>query len=103
MKTIWKQALNIDIPTPFPRMSFNEAISRFGSDKPDTRFALELKDVTHIFKGSSIDIFSKAINQGETVKAINIKKLGNLGQKEADSIQEEARRTGAKVPIPYGS
>src|SRR5437762_6568215 len=75
LKRIWKTALNIEIPTPFPRLSYHEALSRYGIDKPDTRFGLELLDLTEDFRASSFKVFSGAIANGGVVKAINAKGL----------------------------
>src|SRR5947209_2632859 len=64
LKRVWKTALNIDIPTPFKRLTFHEAIDRFGIDKPDTRFEIELVDFTEEFRASSFKVFSGAIANG---------------------------------------
>ena len=71
LKRIWKTALNIDIPTPFPRLSYEEALSRYGIDKPDTRFGLELLDLTEEFRESKFKVFSGAVASGGVVKALN--------------------------------
>ena len=60
MQRIWKTALNVDIPTPFKRLSFQEAMDRYGMDKPDTRFAMELADFTEVFRASAFKVFSGA-------------------------------------------
>ncbi len=94
---IWRETLNISIPTPFPRMKFSEAMSRFGVDKPDTRYGLEITDISQYFHGSTINIFKKAIESKETIKALNIKKLSNaISHKELDSINDEAKIAGSK-------
>src|SRR5436189_1658298 len=75
LKRIWKTALDIDVPTPFKRLSFEEALNRYGIDKPDTRFGMELADFTEEFRASSFKVFSGAIANGGVVKALNAKGL----------------------------
>jgi len=96
LKRIWKTALNIDIPTPFPRLSFHEALSRYGIDKPDTRFGLELIDLTEDFRASGFKVFSGAIANGGVVKALNAKGLAGATQGQIDSMTEQAKSFGAK-------
>jgi len=96
LKRIWKTALNIDIPTPFPRLSFHEALSRYGIDKPDTRFGLELIDLTEDFRSSGFKVFSGAIANGGVVKALNAKGLAGATQGQIDSMTEQAKSFGAK-------
>src|SRR4051812_42250347 len=80
LKRVWKSALNLDIPTPFPRLSFHEALGRYGIDKPDTRFGLELLDFTEEFRASSFKVFNGAIANGGVVKALNAKGLAGATQ-----------------------
>src|SRR5690606_12257475 len=89
-------ALDIDIPTPFKRMSFQEAISRFGVDKPDTRFGLELVDLTEDFHGSTFKVFQNVITSGGVVKALNAKGLAGVTQGQVDTLTEIAKSFGAK-------
>src|SRR5438477_2252797 len=96
LKRIWKTALNIDIPTPFPRLSFHEALSRYGIDKPDTRFGLELIDLTEDFRASGFKVFSGAIANGGVVKALNAKGLAGATQGQIDTMTEQAKSFGAK-------
>src|SRR5512137_2471507 len=96
LKRIWKTALNIDIPTPFKRLSFQEAINRYGVDKPDTRFGMELVDFTEEFRGSKFKIFSGAVANQGVVKAINAKGLACVTQGQVDTMTEAARSFGAK-------
>ncbi len=70
---IFKEAKGIDIPAPFPRMSYNEAMNRFGSDKPDTRFGIELTELSDIFTNSAFKVFRSIVETGGTIKAINAK------------------------------
>jgi aspartyl-tRNA synthetase len=96
LERVWKTALNIDIPTPFPRLTFVEALNRYGIDKPDTRFALELVDFTEEFRTSSFKVFSGAIGSGGVVKAINAKGLASATQGQIETMTETAKSFGAK-------
>ena len=75
LKRVWKTALNMDIPTPFKRISFEEALNRWGIDKPDTRFGMELVDFTEDFRGSKFGVFGNCVAGGGVVKAMNAKGL----------------------------
>ena len=96
LKRVWKTALNMDIQTPFKRMSFNEAISRFGVDKPDTRFGMELVDLTEDFRSSAFKVFSGTVANGGVVKAINAKGLACATQGQIDAMTETAKSFGAR-------
>ncbi|HOX59947.1 MAG TPA: aspartate--tRNA ligase [Candidatus Paceibacterota bacterium] len=96
LKRIWKSTLNIDVPTPFKRLTFQEAINRYGSDKPDTRFGMELVDFTEEFRGSKFKIFSGAVANQGVVKAINAKGLASVTQGQMDTMTEYAKSFGAK-------
>ncbi|HNQ87632.1 MAG TPA: aspartate--tRNA ligase [Verrucomicrobiota bacterium] len=93
---IWKVALGVDLPTPFPRMAFVEALNRFGIDKPDTRFGLELVDLTEEFRGSAFKVFSGAIQGGGVVKALNAKSLAGVTQGQMETMTALAKEGGAK-------
>ncbi|HEV7926972.1 MAG TPA: aspartate--tRNA ligase [Verrucomicrobiae bacterium] len=96
LKRVWKTALDRDIPTPFPRLSFQEALNRFGIDKPDTRYGLELADFTEEFRGSSFKIFSGAIAAGGVIKVLNAKGLADATQGQIETMTEYAKSLGAK-------
>jgi aspartyl-tRNA synthetase len=96
LKRIWKTALDIDVPTPFKRLSYREAIDRYGIDKPDTRFGMELADFTEEFRGSKFKIFSGAVANQGVVKAINAKGLACVTQGQMDTMTETAKNFGAK-------
>jgi aspartyl-tRNA synthetase len=96
LKRVWKTALNIDIPTPFRRLPFKEAIDRFGIDKPDTRFGMELVDFTEDFRGSSFKVFSGTIANDGVVKAINAKGMACATQGQVDTMTELAKSLGAR-------
>src|SRR2546423_7299565 len=96
LKRVWKVALNIDVPTPFKRLTFQEAVNRYGVDKPDTRFGMELADFTEEFRGSGFKVFSGAIANQGIVKAINAKGLAGATQGQIDTMTETAKGFGAK-------
>src|SRR5581483_9629904 len=93
---VWKAALNMEIPTPFKRLSFVEALNRYGIDKPDTRFAMELADFTEEFRASTFKVFSGAVTNGGVVKAINAKGLAGATQGQIETMTEYAKSFGAK-------
>jgi aspartyl-tRNA synthetase len=97
MAKVMKEVKNIEVTLPFPRMTYDEAMSRFGSDKPDTRFGLELVNVSEIVKDSSFKVFSGAVANGGEVKAINVKGAANkYSRKDIDALGEFAAVYGAK-------
>ena len=97
LKRTWKETLGIDIPTPFPRMAYQEAMDRFGIDKPDTRFGMEIQDLTGLFKNSSFKVFNGAANTpGSVVRAINAKGLADITQGELTNFENIAKSAGAK-------
>ncbi len=96
LKRVWKTALGMDISTPFKRLTFADALNRFGIDKPDTRFGMELVDFTEDFKASSFKVFSGAVAAGGVVKAINAKGLACATQGQIKTMTEYAKSFGAK-------
>lgn len=97
MKRVFKDALGVDIATPIPRLTYKEAMERFGSDKPDTRYGLEITDLTDAVKSSEFVVFSGAINGGGSVRCINAKGAYSvLTRKEIDKLTEAAKGSGAK-------
>ncbi|MGG6431103.1 aspartate--tRNA ligase [Anoxybacillus sp. D401a] len=97
MARVMKIAKGIDIPTPFPRMSYDEAIARYGSDKPDTRFGLELVDLSEQVKDCGFKVFASAVQNGGQVKAINVKGAADkYSRKDIDALTEYVARYGAK-------
>src|SRR6266581_3552900 len=96
LKRVWKTALNLDVPTPFKRLSFQQAINRFGVDKPDARFGMELADFTEEFCASAFKVFSGAIANHGVVKALNAKGFAGATQGQVDAMTELARSFGAK-------
>ena len=97
MKKVMHDVKGIDIEIPFKRMPYDEAMGRYGSDKPDTRFGMELQDVSDIVKNSSFKVFAGAVESGGQVKAINVKGASdNYSRKDIDALGEFASRYGAK-------
>src|SRR3954464_4586955 len=96
LKRIWKVALDIDIPTPFKRICFEEALNRYGIDKPDTRFGMELVDFTEEFRASTFKVFSGAIANGGVIKALNAKGMAGATQGQIETMTEYAKSFGAK-------
>jgi aspartyl-tRNA synthetase len=94
MKHVVKKAIGIDIEIPFPRMTYDESMSRFGSDKPDMRFGLEIKDITDIVAGSTSDMLKGAADKGGAF-AIGTAEGAALSRKQVDALEEAARKVGA--------
>lgn len=97
IKRVFKEALNVDIPTPFPRYTYNQVMERYGSDKPDTRFDMELFDLTDEVKNSGFGVFKSAIEGGGSVRGITAKNaVKTYSRKEIDKLTEFVRGIGAK-------
>ncbi|MEE2813886.1 MAG: aspartate--tRNA ligase [Verrucomicrobiota bacterium] len=96
LKRVWKVALDIDIPTPFPRVPYHEVMDRWGIDKPDTRFEMEIVDLTENFVSSEFKVFSGAIASGGVVKALNAKGYACVTQGQMEAMTETAKSFGAK-------
>lgn len=97
IKRLFNDVLNVEIPTPLPRLTYTEAMNRFGSDKPDTRFGMEITDISEIVKNCGFGVFTSAIEAGGSVRAITAKNAaGTLTRKEIDKLTEYVRGIGAK-------
>jgi aspartyl-tRNA synthetase len=96
LAAIFKATRDIDIKTPFDRLTYGEALDRYGSDKPDRRFAMELVDLGEIFRNSSFKVFRGALDAGRVVKAINAKGFAGITIGQADELTEIAKLHGAK-------
>jgi len=103
MKDLWRRVMGIEITTPFPRLTYYEAMSRFGSDKPDTRFGMELKDVTALLANSEFGVFKTTAEQGGTIRALAVPGQAGISRQEIDQITTKAKSMGAKglVTIAY--
>lgn len=93
---IFKETIGVDVSLPIPRMTYQEAMDRFGSDKPDTRFGMELKDVSDIVKGCEFGVFSGALEAGGSVRGINASGQGSMPRKKIDALVSFAKDFGAK-------
>ena len=97
MKRVFKEVLDVDIPLPLPRLTYTEAMERFGSDKPDTRFGMELIDLSKAVEGCGFSVFTSALEAGGTVRCITAKGgAAALSRKEMDKLTEMVRGIGAK-------
>ena len=92
----FKEVLDIDVPLPLPRMTYAEAMSRYGSDKPDTRFGLELIELSDVVRGCGFKVFDGALENGGTVKALNAKGMSDLSRRELDALGKYVAIYGAK-------
>lgn len=93
---VFNQTLGVEIKTPFPRLTYSEAIEKYGTDKPDTRFGLELVDVTDLVLKCEFKVFRTAAEKGGLVKGINAKGCGSFSRREIDSLVDLAKEFGAK-------
>lgn len=93
---IFKKAIGVDVPLPIPRMIWQEAMDRFGSDKPDIRFGMELKDVSDVVKDCGFSVFKNALENGGSVRGINADGQGHMPRKKIDALVEFAKGYGAK-------
>lgn len=93
---LFKEILGVEVPLPIPRMTWREAMDRYGSDKPDTRFGMELKDVTEVVKDCEFVVFKSAVENGGSVRGINAKGQGTMPRKKIDKLVDFAKTYGAK-------
>jgi len=96
LRQVWQRVLGVDLPTPFPRMVFADAMNRYGVDKPDVRFGLELQDFTETFRASAFKVFATTVASGGVIKALNAPGLADLSQGELKHLEEIAKSLGAK-------
>lgn len=97
IKRLFKEVLDTDIPTPLPKLTYTEAMNRYGSDKPDTRFEMEIQDISELVKSCGFGVFTSAIEAGGSVRAIVAKNGASvLTRKEIDKLTEYVRGIGAK-------
>lgn len=93
---LFKEVLGVEVSLPIQRMTWQEAMDRFGSDKPDLRFGMELKDITELVKGCGFGVFTSAIENGGSVRGINAKGQGSMPRKKIDALVDFAKGYGAK-------
>ncbi|MBR3172914.1 MAG: aspartate--tRNA ligase [Eubacterium sp.] len=97
LQALFKEVLDVDVQIPFARMPWQEAMDRFGTDKPDTRFEMELTDVTDVVKGCGFGVFAgPADEDGCSVRGLNVKGQGAMSRKKIDKLVESAKGNGAK-------
>ena len=96
LKYVFKEAIGVDVQLPLKRMPWQEAMDRFGSDKPDTRFGMELVNVSDVVKGCGFSVFTGALENGGSVRGINVKGQGDMPRKKIDKLVEFAKGYGAK-------
>lgn len=103
IRHVWEEVLESDLPVPFPRMTWDEAMERYGSDKPDTRFGMQIHDLTDVLRESGFSVFRNTVSQGGTIRAICVPGCAGLSRQELDKITDEAKEFGAKglVSISY--
>ena len=97
LQKLFREVLGVEVKLPIQRMTWQEAMDRYGSDKPDTRFGMELKDVSGIVKESGFSVFSGAVAAGGSVRGINVKGQAGMPRKKIDALVEFAKGFGAKV------
>ena len=96
LKHLFKEVINVDVEIPFKRMPWQEAMDRFGSDKPDTRFGMELCDVSDVVKDCGFGVFTGALENGGSVRGINVEGQAKMPRKKIDKLVEHAKGCGAK-------
>lgn len=96
LQKLFKEICDYDLPLPLPRMTWQEAMDRFGSDKPDLRFGMELQDVSDVVKGCEFAVFKNALENGGSVRGINAEGQGHMPRKKIDALVEYAKGFGAK-------
>ncbi|MDD6306401.1 MAG: aspartate--tRNA ligase [Clostridiales bacterium] len=96
LQYVFKEAIGVDVQLPLPRMPWQEAMDRFGSDKPDTRFGMELVNVSDVVKGCGFSVFTGALENGGSVRGINAKGQAGMPRKKIDKLVEFAKGYGAK-------
>ena len=93
---IWRRVKGVELAVPFPRLSYDDAMARFGSDKPDLRFAMELTDISPLFAAGEFQAFAQVVAGGGAVKALRVPGAGSMSRKELDDLTNDAKQAGAK-------
>lgn len=96
MVKVWKEIKGVDLVTPFPRLTYDEAMNRYGCDKPDTRFDMELVDVGELVKGSGFKVFDDVVARGGSIKGFRCPKGAQFSRKDFDTFTDLAKQNGAK-------
>lgn len=100
LRSVFKDAIGVDVPDPIPRISWTDAMNQYGSDKPDTRFDMKIQDVTDVVKDCGFGVFKDAVANGQTVRGLNVKGQGDMSRKKIDKLVEQAKGCGVKG-LPY--
>jgi len=93
---MWRRVKGVELERPFPRIPYDEAMARYGSDKPDLRFGLELEDCSALFAGGEFQAFAQTVAAGGAVKGLRVPGAGGMSRKELDDLTAEAKQAGAK-------
>jgi aspartyl-tRNA synthetase len=93
---VWRRVKGVELARPFPRLGYEDAMTRYGSDKPDLRFGMELTDVSSLFAGGEFQAFAQLVATGGVVKALSVPGAGGMSRKELDDLTAEAKQSGAK-------
>ncbi|MGA8942137.1 MAG: aspartate--tRNA ligase [Thermoactinomyces sp.] len=96
MVAVFKETIGVEVPVPFPRLTYQEAMERYGSDKPDLRFGMEIRDLSSVLENTSFKVFASTIQNGGTVKAIRAEGCAGWSRKEIDGWNKTAQELGAK-------
>lgn len=96
IQKVFKETMDVEVKLPIPRLTYKEAMDRFGSDKPDVRFGVELTDLSDVVANSGFAVFEKALTDGGNIRAINAKGMGDIGRKQIDSLVKVGQDFGAK-------
>jgi aspartyl-tRNA synthetase len=96
MVKLFRDVLNLELPAPFARMNYDEALARYGTDRPDTRFGLELVDLTEVVRDCGFNVFQTVVKKGGLVKSINAKGCGDFSRKDLDDLTGYVGQFGAK-------
>ena len=96
LKYVFKEAIGVDVQIPLPRMTWQDAMDRYGSDKPDTRFGMELHDVSEVVKDCGFGVFTGALENGGSVRSIAVPGKASMGRKQIDKLVDLAKTYGAK-------
>ena len=96
LQYVFREAIGVEIPLPIPRMTWQEAMDRYGSDKPDTRFGMELVDVSEVVRGTEFVVFASALEAGGSVRGICVPGKGDMGRKQVDKLVDVAKTYGGK-------
>jgi aspartyl-tRNA synthetase len=100
-RLLFKEILGLDLPNPFPRMPYSEAVAKYGIDRPDMRFGMEIKDLSLETKASGFKIFEETVQKGGAVRGIKLEQAGALSRKQVDELTEFAKTSGAKGLVVF--